>query len=176
MSFPQHYAGQVLTADRLNARNLHLVTQDADLVITSSTTLQDTEIVVPVEAGAIYFYQLFISYSAHTTPDMKWAWSAPTGTLLASFTSALETGAGSGLNTGAAIIMRRPANTTERVAGGTDTSSPPGNFHSAYDRGTITVGGADGDVILQVAQNTSSANQTILRGGNNTRLVYTRIR
>lgn len=174
MPFPW-YAGQVLTADRFNARNSYMITQDTDQVFTSTTTLTNTQIVVPVEAGAVYVYWLFVSYSATTASDMKWAWAAPVGTLLSSYTSAFIAGAASGLNTGAAIIMRRPANTTERLAGGTDTASPPTNFHSAYDRGTITVGGTAGNVILQAAQNTSSVDQTVIRGGNQTRLVYSRI-
>lgn len=175
MPFPQWYAGMVLTADRLNARAEHMVTQDTDQTVTDSTTYVNSQIIVPVEAGAVYRYVLLISYSAHTAGDFKWRWSVPTGTLIASFTQALVTGAGTGLNTGADIIMRRPAQTTDRIAGGTDDTSPPSNFHSAYDRGTITVSGSSGNVVMQFAQNSASSNPTILRGGNNTRLIYSRI-
>lgn len=174
------FAGQLLTTDVLNLPRKRLVVQTADQTINNSTTLVDTEIVIPVEAGATYWYQCLISYSAVRPTDggsaLDFAWSAPTGTALARFSqSYIEDPASTGANSGALIIQRRPANTTRIPAGGSDGTDPPSNFHSAYDRGTIAVGGVSGNVILQVAQRSASATDTILRGGNQTRSFFERI-
>ncbi|MET9516379.1 hypothetical protein [Streptomyces sp. NPDC002994] len=173
MSIPQWFAGQVLTADGLNARHPKLVTQVNDQVIETSTTLIDSEIIFTPEPNAVYAYELFISYSATINSDMKWAWRGTA--LLASFSLGYATSAASGVNTGSDVVMRRPGNTTPRVAGGSNATSPPGDFHSAYDRGTFSTDGTVAELAMQFAQNTSHADQTILRGGNQTRLLYWRI-
>lgn len=174
MSIPQWFAGQAMTADDMNARNPKLVAQQNDQTVTSSTTLIDSEITFIPEPNAVYQYWLYISYSATVNSDLRWAWAA-SGATLASFTIGYATTAASGVNTGSEVVMRRPGNTTARVAGGTDATSPPVNFHSAYDVGTFITDGTLSSVTLQFAQNTSSADQTILRGGNQTRMIYTRI-
>lgn len=175
MSIPQWYAGQVMTADALNARHDRLIIQQNDQVVTNSTTLVDTEISFTPEPNAVFAYELFISYSAIADGDLKWSWDAP-GAPLASFTMGYAASASTaGSDTGSLIIFRRPGNTTARIAGGTDASSPPGRFHSAYDRGTFATDGTNSSITLQFAQATANAGQTILRGGNQTRLLYRRI-
>jgi hypothetical protein len=174
MSIPQWFAGQVMTADGLNARHPRLVTQVNDQAINVSTTLIDSEIIFTPEPNAEYAYELFISYSATINSDMKWAWRAA-GALFASFTLGYATSAAAGVNTGSDVVMRRPGNTTPRVAGGSNSTSPPADFHSAYDRGTFSTDGSVAEVAMQFAQNTSHADQTIMRGGNQTRLLYWRI-
>lgn len=178
MPFPQVFAGQTLTADVINATRKRLIIQTADQVLTDQDTEIDTEIIIPVEAGATYWYECLISYSAVSAASsaLTYSWDAPTGTALARFTQSYITQPGTGSNTGSLIIQRRPANTTGIPAGGSDASSPPTNFHSAYDRGTISVGGISGNVVLQVRQaGSGSSNETILRGGNQTRCFYERI-
>jgi hypothetical protein len=174
MPNPRLYAGQILTADRWNSMVPLLVAQQNDQIVTSSTTLIDSEITFIPESNAVYQYWLFISYSATVNSDFRWAWSAA-GATLASFTEAYAAGAASGVNTGADIVMRRPGNTTARAAGGSDATSPPVNFHSAYDTGTFVTDGTLSAVTMQFCQNTSHADQTILRGGNQTRMIYRRI-
>lgn len=176
MSIPQWFAGQVMTADAMNARHPKLVAQQNDQTVTSSTTLINSEITFIPEPNAVYQYWLYVSYSATVNSDLRWAWAA-TGATLASFTIGYAATAGSGVSTGSDVVMRRPGNTTARVAGGTDTAgtTPPVNFHSAYDLGTFVTDGTLSSVTLQFAQNTSHADQTILRGGNQTRMIYARI-
>ncbi|MGW0537802.1 hypothetical protein [Streptomyces sp. NPDC003032] len=175
MSIPQWFAGQAMTADGMNARNPRLVQQENDQIVTSSTTLVNSEITFTPEPNAMYWYELLISYSAIAAADFKWSWNAA-GATMCSFTAAYAATAGTtSLNLGSDIILRRPANTTTRIAGGTDATSPPGNFHSAYDRGTFATDGTISTVTMQFSQNTSDAGQTILRGGNQTRLMYYRI-
>jgi hypothetical protein len=173
MSIPKWFAGQIATADRMNARNMELIAQEGDLTLTT-TTATASEIVFLPEPNAVYSYWLYISYSADTDTDMFWEWGseASTGVLMASFTQAYATDAGTGVNTGSLIVMRRPGNTTNRVAGGSDVA----NFHSAYDSGTFSTNGAPTQQTLYVARNSAgSGGTTILRGGNQTRMIYQRI-
>lgn len=172
-SFPAWFAGEIITADGLNGRNMTLVTQESDLSLTSATEPGvASQIVFLPEPNAFYAYWLYISYSADTTADFGWEWEAEgtCGVLMASFTQSYIQAAAAGANTGAAIIMRRPGNTTNRVAGGTDVV----NFHSAYDSGTFSTTAAPTQQTLYVRQLAASGS-TILRGGNQTRLLYQRI-
>lgn len=175
MSIPQWFAGQVITADRLNARNFYLVTQENDLQVDQGTTVMDTEIVIPVETGAVYAYWCWISYTADNNTDsaLDYFWDAPTSTALCRFTQSYGQTPTASINDAQGVIFRRPGNTTRIPAGGTGGDS----YHSAYDQGTITVGATSGNVVLRVAQNVHGgvAANTILRGGNQTRCLYQRI-
>lgn len=174
MPFPRWLAGMRITADRLDDRNIMVVDQGEDQTVTSSTVLVDTNMIIPGEAGAKYWYQAKISYSATVTPDFRWAWSVPSGANVRRFTISREEAAAAGLNTGVGIIMRTPATGTETRAGGgsADGVSPPDFFH-VYDEGVIEMGGTAGNVTLQFAQFTSNANETIFRGQS--RLIYARV-
>jgi hypothetical protein len=175
MPNPRLYAGQIITADKWNSLIPQLVQQENDQIVTASTTFVNSEITFTPEPNAMYWYELLISYSAIAAADFKWSWSAA-GASLCSFTAAYAASAPTtSVNTGADVILRRPANTTVRIAGGSDATSPPVNFHSAYDRGTFTTDGTLSAITMQFAQNVSDAGQTILRGGNQTRMLYRRI-
>lgn len=175
MSIPQWFAGQILIADDMNARNEKLVQQENDQTVTSSTTVINSEITFTPEPNATYLYWLWISYSATINNGFRWSWLA-NGATFCSFTQSISSPGASGTaNTPQSVNFRRPANTTGRLAGGSDAASPPANFHSAYDVGTFTTDGTINAVTLQFAQAVSHANQTILRGGNQTRMVYRRI-
>ncbi|WP_017614135.1 hypothetical protein [Nocardiopsis salina] len=170
MPFPQWYAGQVITAERLNARNMGLVEQLNDQEVTDNDSSWElSEIELELEPNAVYFYWLGVSYSAGDG-GFAWSWSS-TGVTLASFTIAYNRDTASGINNGGPVILRRPANTTPRVAGGSGSS----NFNSAADRGTITTSGGTPTLALQFWQDSADSSPTILRGGNQTRLVYQRI-
>ncbi|QFQ97465.1 hypothetical protein F9278_15980 [Streptomyces phaeolivaceus] len=175
MPNPYVYAGQIATADQWNAGVPRMVTQENDQTVNSGstgTTLVNSEVTAQLEPNALYKYELFLSYSADGAADFKWAWSL-SGMLICSFSLAnaasLSTAS---VNDGGSVIMRRAAATTNRIAGGSGAA----NFHSAYDFGTLQTDAAPGPITLQFAQNTSSANDTILRGGNQTRFLYQRIR
>jgi hypothetical protein len=184
-AFPRIRAGQRLTTAVLGARNEELVEQSEDVTITNSTTMQDSDIVIPVVAGGIYAYRLFISYSAVSESGADGTalvgnWSVPSGTAVNRFTTSFPRSPTSGgaevLNTGFDVIMRRPATGTLQICGGTDDTSPPNNFHSAYDRGTIAVGGTSGDVIWRFGADRAVPEDVILRGGpTQTRCLFSRI-
>lgn len=175
MSIPLWYAGQVITADRLNARNAYVVVQNADQASTN-TSFQQSEIVVTFEPGAVYQYQCLIAYTADHDNDFKWNWGG-NDVNLSSFTQAMGTGSNTGHNADRPVIFRRPGNTTTRIAGGTSDLPSTDVFQSAYDWGTLTTGSGTPTLVLQFGKlsNTQSGLDTILRGGNQTRFVYQRI-
>jgi hypothetical protein len=175
MPFPGWLAGQIITADRLNDRNVAVVTQENDQIVTSSITPIDSEIILVPQLNALYQYAMLISYSATVNNGIRWQWNA-TGATFTSFTQSISNPGASGTsNTAQQVNMRRPANTTGRLAGGSDAASPPANFHSAYDWGTFVTDGTGASITMQWAQAVSHANQSILRGGNQTRMLYWRI-
>ena len=166
-------AGEIITAERLNAGETILITQENDQTITSQDAFEPSEISFLPEPNAVYEYRLLISYSAHTTPDFVWRWPTTNiaGVSFASFTQAYHRDASGGLNSGSEVIFRRPANSTSRVAGGIGD----GNIMSAYDQGTFESDASPSECTMEFAQATSSSNPTILRGGNQTRMTYRRI-
>lgn len=178
MPFPEWRPGMVVTAEALNARHDRIVLVDTDQVLTNQTTGVASAITLDLEPDAVYVYTLLVSLSAvaDTNSALAFYWDVPAGTLFGRFTQGLAAASATSLNSGGLIIARRPANTTLAIAGGSDGSSPPSNFHNATEQGTITTAEVGGTATLMVQQSGSgSANQTILRGGNQTRCVYRRI-
>ena len=51
MTFPQWFAGQTITADRLNAARMKMVAQSENQEVVNSTALVPTEIIIPLESG-----------------------------------------------------------------------------------------------------------------------------
>ncbi|MFP3986871.1 hypothetical protein U9R90_05090 [Streptomyces sp. E11-3] len=165
-----------MTADAWNARIPLLVTQENDQTVNNSTTYVDSEITFTPEINAVYRYLLLISYStggdgSGSTGDFKWNWDAPNA-LFASFTQAVALAATGTFNSPQSVIFRRPGNTTDRVAGGANGS---GTFWSAYDQGTFETDGTLNTITMRFAQDTAAVEDTILRGGNQTRMIYERI-
>lgn len=173
MPYPLWLPGMRITAARLNAGHWEMVEQQADQILTSTTTYTDSEITFTPDTDAVYLYFLWISYSADENADFQWRWSAAQATF-ASFTQARHPDATGTFNAPAEVIFRRPGNTTDRLAGG-GGSSPPSSFFSAYDQGTFATTSIEDTVTMQFTQRVSNPGQTILRGGNQTRLVYKRI-
>lgn len=171
MPSPRMSAGQIITADRWNAMIPQMVTQENDQTVTNSTTYVDSEISFTPEINAVYRYTLLISYSTSgTAGDFKWRWNAPNA-LFASFTQAVHTDATGTFNTANSVIFRRPGNTTDRLAGGANGEA---TFWSAYDEGTFETDGTLNPVTMQFAQYTAVAEDAILRGGNQTRMIFER--
>ncbi|MCZ4612285.1 hypothetical protein O3S80_52815, partial [Streptomyces sp. Lzd4kr] len=152
MPSPIKYAGEIVTADDWNTLSPKLVVQNNDQTVTSSTTPIASEITFTPEINAVYEYWLWISYSATINSGFFWEWDAPNA-LIASFSQAVDHAAASGsADTGQLVNFRRAAHTTNRQAGGSDATSPPGQFHSAYDSGTFTTDGTPNTITMKFAQ------------------------
>src|SRR5690606_19580747 len=179
MPFPQWFAGQTITADRLNAARMKMVAQSENQEVVNSTALVPTEISIPLETGATYWYQLVLTYTARNTNEgvdgggIRWAWDVPRGTSMTgqSAKCAPVDNQGISLIAGGRILLRSPAATTEMRAEG----SGPDNFHAALEYGSIQVGGLSGEAVLQFAQWNAHSTPTTLRGATRTRVFYARV-
>lgn len=174
------FAGQAITADDLNRSRMRQVVQSANQEVESSTTLVPTEISIPVEAGATYWVQTFIAYSAASTQEetqgggFRWNWSVPSGTAMPRSTVAYsleDPDNDTDLNTGGNVILRSPAASTEMRAEGTH----PDNFNSVQETAILQAGGASGNATLQFAQWASGSTATVLRGILRARSLYVRV-
>lgn len=169
------HSGRALTAKDLNNTGPNVITQGSDAVYNSDATPNATNITFTPDTGAVYYYELFLAYTANGTPDFAWNWDAPqalfcryTTSMVAAATAATGTPA---TEPGADLIFRRPANATIIPAGGTgDTAS---GLACAFDRGTFATTGTSGTITLQASQFVSDVGSTRLRAA--TTLMYQRI-
>jgi hypothetical protein len=158
-------AGAKLRASTL----LHLVTEaraisirkSADETINAVGTLQNDDVLfVPLEANAVYFAKLRLTYQSNATPGFKFGWTFPSGTTLPqwSFTG----------------ITTVPAFTYGLcVSGGVSGLGGTAADQALDAQGVIIVASTAGNLQLQWCQNTSNASNTIVRAGSE--IVLTRV-
>lgn len=81
---PTWTPGEVLTAADVNTWFVPLAAvKTADQSVTNSSTLvADNDLHLPVAANATYAMNIYVLYVAGTTPDLKWGWTAPAGSVL----------------------------------------------------------------------------------------------
>ena len=171
------FAGQAITTAMLNDMRMRMVVQTENQEV-EGTALVPSEIIVPVQSGATYWYQLVMTYSAMNTVSdggggISWNWDVPTGTAMPRQTAAISLGSTNNLNSGRGIILRSPAASTEMRADG--VNDDPDAFMSVHEYGSIQVGGQSGDCTLQFAQWEPHSTPTVLRGILRTRCFYARV-
>lgn len=131
------------------------VTKAADESVTSSTTLQNDDVLVlPVVANAAYIMQCTLDYEGGTlnASDLKVAWAFPAGTTIFFGVAAyLHT---DGTIHGAASII----GSTSFTVG----TAGAGNHRTLSMSGSLITVGTPGNLQLQWAQSTSSGTATIV--------------
>lgn len=160
--------GQVLTADSTAGTGLAWTTltagatvakvrKSSDQTVTSSTTLvNDSQLKFAVAANETYIFQAWLyTYAADGTPDIKVTFTGPSGSTV--------------LWSSSQVIFNAGGSTTLTVvaAGGTTADLfVDSNLRAIQLYGTILNSSTAGDVQLQWAQNTSSANGTSVKAGS----------
>ncbi len=160
--------GQVLTADSTAGTGLAWTTlatgatvksvrKSSDQTVTSSTTLvNDSQLKFAIEASTTYTFQAWLYvYAADATPDIKVTFTAPAGSTL--FWSSSQ------------VIFLANGSTTLTVvapAGTTGDFFVDSNLRVVQLYGSVLNSTTAGDVQLQFAQNTSSANGTSIKAGS----------
>ena len=133
------------------------VRKSADQTVTSSTTLvNDSQLKFAVAANETWIFQAWLyTYAADGTPDIKVTFTGPSGSTV--FWSSSQV-----------IFNAAAATTLTVVAPGATTGDlfVDSNLRAIQLYGTILNGGTAGDVQLQWAQNTSSANGTSVKAGS----------
>lgn len=169
MPYPEFSAGQILTAGMLSDMQWQEVEQGIQQVVNNSTTFVDTNIVVPVVAGAKYRYRLLVGYSTSTTADIKFRWQAPSNGEVRRWTWGIgNENTKSQVNNADSVNFRRPITNTAVSIGGTGTS----NTQSYHEEGLL-LGGDGGNCVFQFAQITAEVSDTSITGS--TRVEYLRI-
>ena len=173
------FAGQAITSDMLNNLRMRMVVQTENQEVEDSEDVVPSEIVIPVESGATYWFMAVISYSAGRangndgSGGFRWNWDVPAGTAMPrqNVAYSLEDSGNTGLIQGGNVIVRSPTASTHMRAQGTGAD----NFLSVHEHGSIQVGGQGGDCVLQFAQWGESSTPTTLRGLLRTRCFYQRV-
>jgi hypothetical protein len=160
--------GQVLTADSTAGTGLAWTTltsgatvksvrKSSDQTVTSSTTLvNDSQLKFAVAASETYIFQAWLyTYAADATPDIKTTFTGPSGSTV--FWSSSQV-----------IYLANGSTTLTVVAPGGTVGDffVDSNLRAIQLYGTILNGATAGDVQLQWAQNTSSANGTSVKAGS----------
>jgi len=160
--------GMVLTVDSAEATGLKYavpatpptiksVRKSSDQTVTSSTTLvNDSQLKFAVAANETYIFQAWLyTYAADATPDIKTTFTGPSGSTV--FWSSSQV-----------IFLANGSTTLTVVAPGGTVGDffVDSNLRAIQLYGTISNGATAGDVQLQWAQNTSSANGTTVRAGS----------
>ena len=161
-------AGQVLTVNSgatapewataaSSGATVKSVRKSADQTVTSSTTLvNDSQLKFAVGASETYIFQAWLyTYAADGTPDIKVTFTGPAGSTV--FWSSSQV-----------IFNAGGATTLTVVSPGATTADlfVDANLRAIQLYGTILNSTTAGDVQLQWAQNTSSANGTSVKAGS----------
>ncbi len=126
-----------------------VVIKAADQTITSQTTYQnDDELSWAVAANESWFFELFLMYDAHATPDMKFTFDVPANATIT------WTYLGNG------------GDDAVHEEGEDNLLSGFGTVKILSFRGKVLTGATAGLVRFQWAQRTSSANATIVKAGS----------
>jgi hypothetical protein len=150
-------AGQLLKSDGTDAiwanDNFLRVTKTADEIVNNSSVLQnDDHLVLAVEANQSYIMLLFTRGTSVTaTPDLKIGWSVPAGTSM-SWNSI------NNLGTAATAEETEASALTQNIGAGQQKGM--------VSAGVVIVGGTAGNIQLQWAQATATAENTTMRQGS----------
>lgn len=166
MAFPSISAGQRITAGLLTSMLPVVAVKTINQAVTSSTTfVNDNELLLPVIANATYLFDGFIDYDGPFGPnvaDIKLDWTLPSGATLRW---------GPLGNASNDINQKYSSNTTLTGTALTAGTYGTGGTHTALSpRGYLTVGGTAGTAQLKWAQNVSSATATTVYAGSWIRL------
>jgi hypothetical protein len=155
MAAPVWSVGQVLTASDVNTWFVPLAAAKlTSQSVTSSTTLvNDADLVLAVAANATYDFACQLFYIAAAGGDIKWTWSVPAGSGIL-YQNLHNEGGGTGLAN--ACVANSDADTPTAAGGGSTTEA-------ARMTGTMTTSSTTGNAQLRWAQNASSATATQVR-------------
>jgi hypothetical protein len=133
----------------------------ADTTVNNSTTLVNvTGLSASLEANAKYSMDGFIAYTSGATPDIKFAWTVPSGAT--GWWAAWSTSTAAAGTVGSVVSFWDTTFTAAQSAGGSDTLS--GNCSCLPHAYVVTTNA--GTIQLQFAQNTANASNTIVRAGS----------
>lgn len=163
--YPTPYAGQRITGSLLLSMLPLEAYKTTNLTRASTTTLvDDPDLVLTLEANATYVVEMFIKYASVTAEQLKTAWTVPAGANggrsrvgISSTVNDTTTGGPFGN-----VALGQHAFATTLTYG---TRNSTANQVAAMEMGNVITTTA-GTLALQWAQNTSGATGTIVAAGS----------
>ncbi len=150
--------GNAQLTNQLGANNFTLVQKTSDEIRTSTTTLAaDSTIKFTMAANTMYAFRATIYFTGDAAPDFKFGHTGPAGSSFIVIHHRFTVPGASTLVVGALNAY----NTTGVAVAGT-----VGGNSCLYLDGSIQNGATGGDFQFLWAQNTSSANNSIVRAGS----------
>ena len=160
-TYPPVYAGTKVTAAFLESMLPLDVVKAATETVTPSTTYQDDdELFLPVEANAVYRFDMLLLHSSGTTGKFKMQFTAPTGATVAWGVIGVHTSVTLSNPVTDVSMPSRTLTDILGLGGGNLTGT------TALISGSITTSSTAGNLTLQWAQNTSDAAATQVRAGS----------
>lgn len=156
MAAPVFLADESPTADQVNdwMVNVTFARKTGTQSIPSSTALQnDSQLVVPVKANAIYQMDALLLYDGDAAGDLQMGWSAPSGATLDYSAMGLHVLAG-GYNDDQTACFNLSASAPSLGAIGAGTTCAGRLF------GLLVMGGTGGNLQFRWAQRTAHATPT----------------
>lgn len=161
--YPLIPPGTSLTTGIMASLLADVATKTALESVTSSTALQnDDELVLPVEASAVYEMALVLFHDSDATVagDIKIAWTGPAGAALSWGVHGANTSVTTSTGVGSVNMQTRTIAEFASFGGGDSAGT------TALAFGTLTTAGTAGTLQLQWAQETSNAVATNVRAGS----------
>jgi hypothetical protein len=161
MPYPTISPGTTITAGLLTSMLPLAVQKPSDEPRASTTTMtNDGDLLLPVEANAVYELTAYIVYSqnlaASSTTGITIGWSAPSGATL-TWTSGGTSGP---TQTTTQDVTAQPISLTRQLPSNLGTNM------AAMPFGTLTVSSTAGNFALQWAQVASNGTATIVKAGS----------
>lgn len=162
LRYPEWRAGMKVTQARIAGMQWNTIVKQALEGVTSSTVYQDDdELIVPVEANAKYIIRFHLVANGATGGDIKCRFSVPSGTTGLRWAIGPTVGSTDRENTN--MVSAVHAFTTDRPYG---TVAASNQGITIVETLTVVTSSTAGNVVLQWAQNTSSATQTNIQDGS----------
>lgn len=164
MPFSPVAAGQRIRASDFNAAidaAIQTVYQTADQTRNNNTTyLSSPDLVLPLGiANAVYAFDASILYDTNSTADFKHKALLPSGAVADRVATWTNTTTGTAVDS---VVAHDALTSWDYASGGVAS----GTIMCARPCGLITVGATTGMLVIQFAQNTANASNTILKRGS----------
>ncbi|MDH2429311.1 hypothetical protein [Sphaerisporangium sp. TRM90804] len=158
--------GYAADLNRFWVQGMH-VNKTSDQAVTNSTTLvNDSQLLLAVQANTDYWVEAFVIYNAPTANDMQLAWNTPSGATL--------NWSNNGLALAATGSVDRVSRTALTAASTATIGGSSGDAICAM-KGILRTAGSSGSLQMRFAQNTAGAgtNVTVKTGSQ---IILTRLK
>lgn len=149
------FQSRLLVVESFNARIIRKATE-TQAVNNSTTLVNDSHLLVAVEANTNYAVETNVFFSSGATPDIKFAFTYPALSVFSWM------GIGY-LDTSITFQINMTSSAYQSASGTTQSYGGGGDFPTAQLKGFLRVGATAGNLQLQWAQNTANASNTLVK-------------